>query len=135
MDIEACHELRAEGLNGLDAEVEKEGNLCGGLAFGDQLQDFALARGEVRKRVGLRGSTLEITLHNPFRDRWAEISFPAADRLDGDVEFSGGGVFEQVSGRPGSKCLHDVLIVGMHRKDDDLDTWEVFDHTRGRLEP
>src|SRR5438105_15584369 len=48
VDVELLHDPVAVRLCGLEADVEKSRDRFGGLAFGNQLQDLALAR---RKRV------------------------------------------------------------------------------------
>ena len=42
MQIEFFHDATAMGFDGVDAEVERGGDLLVGLAFGDHLEDFAL---------------------------------------------------------------------------------------------
>ena len=45
-NAEPVHKLTAMGFDGLGAEMQEAGNLLGGMPFGNQLEDFALADGQ-----------------------------------------------------------------------------------------
>jgi hypothetical protein len=58
--IESLHQLGAMSLDRLDAEVETAGDIFGGVAFGDELENFSLAGSELIERPGLdAGGTIE----------------------------------------------------------------------------
>src|SRR5256885_16945552 len=47
-NLQPVHDLRAMRLNGLDRELQVKGDFLGAAAFGDELEDFLLAR---RQRI------------------------------------------------------------------------------------
>src|SRR5205823_4402845 len=53
VDVQPLHELHAMRLYGLDADVQRVGDLFGRLALGDQLQDLALPRRQQLQRAAL----------------------------------------------------------------------------------
>ena len=57
MNLQALHDLRAVGFDGLDRQAQASGDFPSGLAAYDQAQDFQLASSEV---VPLASSLLAI---------------------------------------------------------------------------
>ena len=55
--MEPIHDLGAMRFHRFHAEPEARGDVAGAVAFGDQLQDFALARRQ-RLQLGARGRTV-----------------------------------------------------------------------------
>jgi hypothetical protein len=62
VDVEPLHDLRAVGLDGLDADRQAFGDIACGIAFGDELQDLALARGECARLIRGLGSQVSQVL-------------------------------------------------------------------------
>ncbi len=48
VEIQLAHKIGAVGIGGFDADAEHLGDFFGSLAFGDELDDFAFARGQLR---------------------------------------------------------------------------------------
>ena len=55
MDVQAVHKLHAMVFDGLGADLQDRGDLLGVLAFGDELEDFALPDRQLFERAFLAG--------------------------------------------------------------------------------
>ena len=83
VDVKSLHELAAMAVDGLDAEEQTVGDIPRAVAFGDQLQDLALARREARKfRAVLAAVGVEL-LHRVLIECVAQVAPPGEDRLEG----------------------------------------------------
>ena len=127
------------GFDGLGAEMQEAGNLLGGMPFGNQLEDFALADGQrswhrfgyVLNRVI---HALQIAVNNVFGDSRTEIGFTPGHSLHGQFEFGRCRVFEQIAGCPHPQCLADVLFVFVHGQHNHLDPRAGFHDLCGRVQ-
>src|SRR5215472_7405769 len=82
VDAEPLHQTRSVRFDSLHAGLEQLRDLLARLALGDQLQDLALARRQVLKRVAaLVGGLTEINLDHMPGDRGAQEDLAASDRL------------------------------------------------------
>jgi hypothetical protein len=58
-NVQACHQLCAMVFDGFVADVQDRSDGLGGLAFGQQLQDLALTRGQLFERAVRAGDLLQ----------------------------------------------------------------------------
>src|SRR5437899_509258 len=82
VDAELDHEVTAMGLGGLLGDPEDFSDFLGRIAFGHELQDFALSRGE---KVGGEPALTAVGRHHHLRYRRADVELAAGDvpdRLD-----------------------------------------------------
>src|SRR5439155_1226012 len=70
MNLELVHEVGPMRLGGLDPDAEDVGDLLRGLAFGHELQDLALARGEM---VDRRGRSAQVGIDDGLPHAGTEI--------------------------------------------------------------
>ena len=92
--IELFHDVGAMGFDGVDAEIQKVGDVFVGFAFGDELEDFAFARGE--QVVGVFGAAAfelaDVVVEKDFADCGAEEGFAVGDGVNRFDEVGLGGV-------------------------------------------
>src|SRR5580692_8481755 len=104
MDVELLHEMFAMLLDGLDADAEFDRRFLVGLAFGDELQHFHLARGQLGNlRVGRPDAAWQQrikTIKMPG-NRGAEKSLSRVNFPDGPAYIMRGSLFQQESHRAG----------------------------------
>src|SRR5262249_4793927 len=79
VDLELGHDPRPVGLRGPGADAQELGDLLGGLAFGHELQDLALAVGQV---IARERRLAERRLDDDPRDSGAEIDRAPVHLLD-----------------------------------------------------
>ena len=98
MNVELLHEVFAVFLDGLDADAKFRRALLVGLALGNELEHFHLARGELLRFPGcvsgLAGGRWP-EMAQPPANGGAEKGFPAMDFPDGPANFVGGSLLEQ----------------------------------------
>ena len=133
MNIEPLHHLGPMRLHCPDAENQSLRDVLGRVPFRDQLQNFALARGQLLERGGcstapilLTPGTLQVLGNHHLRDRWAEIRFTTDDGFDSQCQFSGRGIFQEIAGRPSVECLYDVFFRRVHGEDDHPHVWTLL---------
>ena len=106
MAIETAHDVGAMGLSGLDAEVEGDGDFLAALAFGEELNDLALAGSETltrRLRVDLGGFLIEIAVQNHLGDAGSKKGLVATDGVDRADQVAAGIALEEVSAGTGAE--------------------------------
>jgi hypothetical protein len=88
MNIEPLHQLGPMRLDCPDADTQSLRDILGRVPFRDQLQNFALARGQLLVRgrcspvpILLTPGTLQVLGNHHLRDRWAEIRFTTDEAL------------------------------------------------------
>ena len=106
-DVQPLHELGPMVLHGLGTDFENQGNGLGGLAFGDQLQDFALSFGQqVERTAGADDLTQGKFLQQTIGQFAAEINFPGRNASQGGSQLGDGCVLEQVTAAPDRMACH-----------------------------
>src|ERR1019366_7605593 len=134
-DLQGFHQLCAMVFKGLVADFENRSDGLGGLALGQQLEDLALARGQLLERSNRAGDLLQRELLEELAgDFPAQVDFAANHAFEGRCQFGGRSPFEQVTGRPGFQSLQYVLVVGVHGEDDHAHLWKVPGDARQSLE-
>lgn len=128
VQIEFLHDATAVGFDGVDAEIEGGGDLLVGFAFGDHLEDFALAGGE---EVDGIGDVFAVVFENDVADFGAEPPFADGDGADGGEEVLLAGVLEEVTAGTGAEDLTDVNAVLVHGQGEDADFWAGFEDAAG----
>jgi len=115
VEIEFEHDVGAVGFGGVDADVEEIGDFLVGLAFGEELEDFAFARGEARARgfgvVGGVGG--DGGVRDPGGEKWLVL----AESLDGVEKDAVGFVLEDVAAGAGFDDLLDEVVGLVHGED------------------
>ena len=111
-------------VDGLLADEELLSDLLAGEAFGDQLHHLELAR---TKRVLRRGLTatraVEIVAHQRPHGRRIEERLATHGGPAGLDQIAVGRGLEHVAGCPGLERLEEVLLVVVHREDQDAQLW------------
>src|SRR6185437_6080324 len=95
------------------AESESNGHFLGALAFSQQLNDFALARGKPVppwRNYGARCAAFEIAFQHHGRDFGSEIRLVMAEGFDGGYQISGCVGFQQESARAGIQDFAHYLV-------------------------
>src|SRR5262249_10841750 len=75
VDVEPLHQLHAVRLHRLDADLQPAGDLLGRLALGDHLQDLALPRRQLRRRLRSVRRQPYVAGHDVFPYLRAEVGF------------------------------------------------------------
>src|SRR6185312_14078961 len=131
VDVELGHEMFAMFLHGLDADAEFRGGLFVGLAFGDELQHFHLARGQFGIFLLQYARAVECFWIEPVQppcDRGSEKGVSLLDLTDGVANVVGGGLFEQESARAGVGGVFDIGVVAVRGEHDHFGGGSVFEH-------
>ena len=93
MDLELAHDAGAVGIHCLQADIEGYGDIFVTFAFGEVLQNFPLARGELceRRRIVLQiGDVSILQLRKHARHSRTEEVFVLAYGFQGIQQFAGG---------------------------------------------
>src|SRR6202171_532435 len=117
--VKLFHDVVAVGLDGLDTQEQRVGDLAVGLAFGHQAQDLALAIAERLERFFL-WRALKIIRDQQPRHRGIEIWHALAGRLDGGDQVRSGGLLENVSDGAGLQGLEKIFLVVMRSENQHL---------------
>ena len=96
-------------LHGFEADLQRLRDLAAGHACGDQAQDFALPRGRRQLDLALHGAP----------QLPADENLAAPDRLQSVAQLLENRTLSQVRHRAGAQRVPDVLLVVVHRDDDD----------------
>jgi hypothetical protein len=118
VQVELEHDVGAMSFGGVDADAKNGGDFLVGLAFGEELQDFPLARsdagaGGARGFEGLAGI-------ERGSETGGEIGAVMADGIDGGEEDTIGVVLENVAASAGSDDLLNEVVGFVHGKDENL---------------
>ena len=89
VEIQLVHNAELVELDGLDRDVEQRGDLFRTPSFRDQLQDFALTRGQRRQRrtFHLILCPARILPHHSFGNERREVPLPHQDGMNGLRQF------------------------------------------------
>src|SRR5580658_7657619 len=99
MDVEAAHQLDAMVFDGLGADLEDVGDAFGILAFGNELENFALAGCQLFERAFPDGDSFQWKHPGqPAGNFLAEVNLPLHHPAQGGGQFRRGRHFEQVAG-------------------------------------
>src|SRR4051812_36656615 len=112
--------MGAVGLDGGDADVDQAGDLLVGAAFGDELEDFALAVGEEVVAV-VEAAALEladVVLLEDFAHLAGQERSSLGDGADGLDNVGAERVLEQVALGAGFERPENVALVLVHAEDD-----------------
>src|ERR1017187_3865002 len=94
VQVQLLHDAAAVGVHRIDTEVEDDGNLFVGLAFGQHLQDFALAAAQQIDGVG---DVLAVVVEDGVGDGRAQIAFSGSDRPDSGNQVGGARGLEEIT--------------------------------------
>ncbi len=109
-------------LDSLDPNAQFVGRLFVGFAFGDELQDFQLARGQggVARFAGTGpGRFLDVAAIHAFGDFVGEKAIALHDLANGVDDELGGGLLDQKSARAGGSGFVDIGVVAVGGEHDD----------------
>src|SRR6185503_9772206 len=116
-DAELFHQPRAVGLDGLLRERQTLGDLRPGVALGEKLQHFALARRQARQRIVALVARVVVDHH--VGDARAEVALPRVHRADRlDHLLRGRALHHVARGARLERAAH-VFALGVHRQHDD----------------
>ena len=118
VEVEFEHDVGAVGFGGVDADVEEVGDFLVAFAFGEELEDFALARRETE--AGRPGGVGSIHDFSGFGDTDGEEGFVLAEGLDGVEEDAIGFVFEDVTASAGFDDLLNEVVGLVHGEDENF---------------
>ena len=128
MEIEFFHDAAAVGFDGVDAEIEGGGDLLVGFAFGDHLEDFALAGGE---EVDGIGDVFAVVFEDRVADFRAEPTFADGNGANSCEEVLLAGVLEEVTAGTGAEDFADVDAVLVHGQGEDTCFRAGFENAAG----
>ena len=117
-------------VDGVDAQVQGRGDFLVGLAFGDQLQHFALAAGQ---QVDGIGDMLPVVRKHRVGDAGTQIALSAGNRPHRRDQILVHGVFQKVAARAGPQYFADVDGILVHAQREDAGPRSGFAHAPGRL--
>ena len=127
VDLELGDRVADVGVDGRRAQLQPLGDLFDPQALGQQLEDLALARGEVEQLLDLGGLAAgEVA---------AEEGAAAGDRFDGPGDVLGGSRLEHVAGGAGAQRQRQQVGLGVGGEDDDLGPRPDLEDLLGRLDP
>lgn len=116
MEVQFFHDAAAVGVDGVDGQVEGRRDFFVRFAFGDHLQDFALAGTEEIEGVG---DVFAVVGEDRIRDGGTEIAFASGDGADGGEEIDVDGVLEEVAAGAGAEDFADVDRIFVHAEGED----------------
>jgi hypothetical protein len=116
--VELKHDVGAVGFGGVDAYVEERGDFFVAFAFGEELEDFAFARGKAG--AGRLGSVGGVRCGGGFGDAGGEEGLVLAESVDGVEEDAIGFVFEDVAAGAGFDDLLDEVVGLVHGEDENF---------------
>src|ERR1017187_8605728 len=111
VQVQLFHDAAAVGVHRVDTEVEDDGDLFVGLAFGQHLKHFALPAAQQIDGVG---DVLAVVVEDGVRDGWAQIAFSGGDGPDGGDQVGGAGILEEITAGPGPQDLADIDGILVH---------------------
>src|SRR5690242_11669522 len=120
MTIETPHDVGAVSLGGFDAQIQGRRDLLAALAFRQELDDLALARGKAiagSLRIGLGDFLVEVAVQDHLSDAGGEEGLVAANGVDGVDEVAACIALEQVAPRAGAENFADEGIGFVHGED------------------
>jgi len=125
--IELEHDVGAVSFGGVDADAEDVGDFLVAFAFGEELEDFAFARGKagtvrfgrVFARLGGRG------------DAKGEVGLVVAEGVDGGEEDAVSVVLEDIAAGAGFNDLMHEFVGFVHGEDQDLRAGRSFMNAAG----
>jgi hypothetical protein len=118
VEVELEHDVGTMGFGGVDADVEESGDFLVAFAFGEELEDFTLARSEAG--AGGFGGVGGIRDDGGFGNAGGEEGFVPTEGLDGVEENAVGFVLEDVAAGAGFDDLLDEIVRLMHGEDENF---------------
>jgi len=113
MYVQLIHDPRPMRLRGSDADVEKARNIFRSLAFGDQLKDLALARGQL---TVARDGFVQIGFDDRAGNRRTQIDSAVEDITDSLHQVRRSLSLDNIAVNSRSKSLEDVRVLPVHRQ-------------------
>jgi hypothetical protein len=132
-DVQFFINMLKMGADSVHANGEPVGNFLAGIAFGEVLENFLLAPGEVLNFRGVAGVGAE-GLNDAPGDLAAHGSTALFHFLDGLKDVGGIGALQEITARPGLEGAEDALIVFINCKDEDLNGRTKFLKTAGTVQ-
>ncbi len=125
VDVKFADEVCAVCFDGLHGSAELLADFLAREAFGDELQDFALAGSEGVEAgpAGLLGAApagVE-SIDEHMREIGGDIDLAAYDGVHGAHEFIGIAGLEEVAASAGIEDTCDIALIGVHGEGDDFD--------------
>ena len=110
VEIELEHDVGAMSFGGVDADAEDGGDFLVAFAFGEELEDFAFARG----KTGTVGFGRVVARIYGRGDAKGEVRLVLAEGVDGGEENTVGVVFEDIAAGAGFDDLTNEFIGFVH---------------------
>jgi hypothetical protein len=122
VEAELEHDVGAMSFGGVDADVEKSGDLLVGFTLGEELEDFAFAGRDAG--TGRFGRIGRVGNFGDFRYAGGEVGLVLAKGLDGGDEDAIGFVLEDVAASAGVDNLVNEFVGFVHGEDEDFGSWK-----------
>lgn len=121
VEVEFEHDIGAMGFGRVDADAEKIGDFLVGLAFGEELEDFAFAGSDARAgglgRDGVRGGEF---VGASGRNAGGKVGLMLAGGVNGGEEDAVGFVFEDVAASAGMDNSLNEVVGFVHGENEDF---------------
>ena len=116
VDVEFGHDPLPGGLDGLDADLQVQGNLFGGFSLGDELQDLSLSGGQDGRGIflGFRQGAPDIVFRHDVSDLGAEVGSVIQGGLQGVNQVMGDVRFQYVARDAGFEHVDYELAFAVH---------------------
>lgn len=119
-DAEVVHHFVLMGFDGTGGDIENATDFLGGFAFGDQLEDFALAGGEFEGVAEVDAGFVEHFVDGRGTEARGDVGLAGEGMADGGDEFFRGGVFEDIGEGTGFEGAEEVGGVRVHGEEDEF---------------
>lgn len=120
--VELDHDVGAVSFGGIDADAEEVGDFLVGFAFGEELKDFAFARGESAASGfrSVRGGSGGGGIVNGSGEAGREVGLVLAGGFNGGEEDAVGVVLEDVAAGTGLDDLLNEVVGFVHGENEDF---------------